>query len=240
MDKFVSFDFVDIIDEEVFTKEKVDEWKAHIMNSYEEVYESLRKKIDPSSNISMYINISLLRETLIDAIIGMKKIVDSSNNNVESPNAFKIAAYLSYWWLRHKPVCVHLLGGQYVENVQIIEKDEWDDEQKKEEQMNLAWEINHINELVAVQMVFSYIFDFSKPLCKQKHCEKIKKEDDVSFCFDSFESMKKEMMWKLVYYFSYRAISPKVIEHILEAYTFHPAWCLTGEHWLTKEKSGDV
>ena len=40
---------------------------------------------------------------------------------------------------------------------------------------------------------------------------------------------------KLTYYFAYRALAPKMIEHILEAYTFHPAWGLTGPHW-----SGDL
>lgn len=42
------------------------------------------------------------------------------------------------------------------------------------------------------------------------------------------------MMQKLTYYFTYRAIAPKVIEHMLEGYAFHPAWGLTGPHWNTE------
>ena len=40
-------------------------------------------------------NFSLLEETVVDAVIGMRKIVNSDNNFVEEPNAFKIAAYLT-------------------------------------------------------------------------------------------------------------------------------------------------
>lgn len=54
-----------------------------------------------------------------------------------------------------------------------------------------------------------------------------------AFGFDDFNQQRQIMLQKMMYYFVYRAIAPKVIEHMLEGYAFHPAWCLTGAHWNT-------
>ena len=64
----------------------------------------------------------------------------------------------------------------------------------------------------------------------------VKAKEKENFSFTDFEEMRETILKKLTYYFSYRAITPKVIEHILEAYTFHPAWGLTGAHWNKKEE----
>lgn len=90
----------------------------------------------------------------------MKKITDSSFNSVENPNAFKVAAYLSYWWLRHKPVCVYYPAGFELDDVNVYTRDKMNEEKLDEEQKKLAWQLKHINELVAVQLVSTYIFDF--------------------------------------------------------------------------------
>ena len=111
-------------------------------------------------------------------------------------------------------------------------------DQKKntpEDNKKLAWRIKHINEIVAVDFVLSFIFDFNKTLCDNRICNKIREHDDKSFNFNDFEQMRIIMIEKLIYYFCYRAIAPKVIEHILEAYTFHPAWELTAPHWGENE-----
>jgi hypothetical protein len=225
----VFYSFVDVIDDDdgVFTKSKAYEWKLHLLDSYEEVFKIMKAKIDSSFPISFFFSRALAEEVIIDAIIGMKKIVNSRSNDIESPNAFKIAAYLAYWWLRHKPVSVHYPSGYDLENLQIIDNGY---EDPKDEQRKILWQLNHINELVAVQIVVSYIFRFDKVLCGKKECNKIKKSDE-NFCFSNFDEMKSEILRKLTYYFSYRAIAPKIIEHILEGYTFHPAWGLSGNLW---------
>ena len=228
--KQVFYSLVDVIDDDngVFTVSKVWEWQEHLLASFEEVLNIMKAKIDSSSPVSFFLNRALVEETIADAIIGMKKVVDSRSHTIESPNAFKIASYLAYWWLRHKPVSIHYPSDYDLDDVQIIDNG---CENPAEEQKQTVWKLKHINELVAVQMVVSYIFRFDKVLCGEKECKKVKAEGN--FCFSGFEEMKSEILWKLTYYFCYRAIAPKVIEHILEGYTFHPAWGLTGELWRT-------
>lgn len=48
----------------------------------------------------------MINEVVGDAVIGMSKIIDKTPHPVEHPNAFKISAYLGYWFLRHKPISV--------------------------------------------------------------------------------------------------------------------------------------
>lgn len=232
---FVYYGYVDIYDD-IFTEERLYEWKKHIVNSYKVVRDVLRQKIDPDSPIEFCVNYSLLKEVIVDAVIGMKKITDSSFNSVENPNAFKVAAYLSYWWLRHKPVCVYYPAYFELDDVNIYTRDKMDEKKLDEEQKKLAWQLKHINELVAVQLVSTYIFDFDNQVCTQRRCDKIKRKDGANFSFENFDQMMEVFLRKLTYYFSYRAIAPKMIEHMLEAYTFHPAWGLTGVQWSIEKE----
>lgn len=229
MDRFVYIKSVDVYDEEVFTVERTNEWKNHLINSYEDVFKGLKSKINSVFPIKFSVNESLLEETIVDAVIGMRKIVDSEFNAVENPNSFKIAAYLAYWWLRHKPASVYYSNEHKLDSVKITEKYAGDNEEYATQK--LIWQLKHVNELVAVQIVCTYIFDFDTLLCNQRKCEQIKRKENERFCFESFEEMKDVLLRKLTYYFAYRAITPKTIEHILEGYTFHPAWGLTGAQW---------
>lgn len=230
-DRFIEYGYIDIYDDKVFTKKRVLNWENYLLNCYEDIYDVLKEKIDYESPIQFNISISLLKEVVVDAVIGMKKIVDSKNNLVENPNSFKIAAYLAYWWLRHKPVSLHYPPNYKLSNVKLYLQSEDNEEQKETARQKLIWQLKHINELVAVQIVSAYIFDFDKEVCNNKICKYVKKKEGANFHFDSFDDMKCAMIEKLTYYFSYRAITPKMIEHFLEAYTFHPAWGLTGAHW---------
>lgn len=229
-EKFVYYDYVNIYDN-IFTEERLYEWKQHIVESYRAVYTNLKEKIDYDSPIQFNVSISLLDEVITDAVIGMRKITDSAFNSVEDPNAFKIAAYLSYWWLRHKPVSVHYPENYRLEDVHIKIDKTLSDEENEEARQKLIWRLKHINELVAVQMVVTYIFDLDKKVCGILECTKLKHNEGANFNFSDYDEMLEIFLMKLTYYFSYRAIAPKMIEHLLEAYTFHPAWCLTGAQW---------
>lgn len=224
MDRFVYIKSIDIYDDKVFTKERTLEWGNHLLDAYEDVFSGLKEKIDPVCAVKFNINKSLLEETIIDAVIGMRKIIDSSFNSVEDPNSFKIAAYLAYWWLRHKPVSVYYPDKFELDDIKIAESFKGTDEEYARQK--LIWQLKHVNELVAVQIVFTYIFDFDTVLCNQRRCNRLKRKEEERFCFDSFEEMKDVLFRKLTYYFAYRPITPKTIEHILEGYTFHPAWGL--------------
>ena len=232
MDKFVYIKDIDVFDNKVFTRERANEWKDHILNTYDDVYSMLKRKIDNVFPISFFLNPALLDETIIDAIIGMRKITDSQFTEVENPNSFKIISYLAYWWLRHKPVSIYYPNVP-LDDITITE--EFVEDDKEYAKQKLIWQLKHINELVAVQMVITYIFDFDTVLCENLAYKCIKHKEKDNFCFDSFEEMKDVLLRKLTYYFAYRAIMPKAIEHILEGYTFHPAWGLTGPQWNLNE-----
>ena len=228
-DNYVFLDQVNVFDDKVFTTDRAIDWMNHMLNSYADVLRELKIKIDTSVPISFYVNKSLVLEVLVDAIIGMRKITDSAIHPVQNPNAFKIAAYIGYWWLRHKPVSLHFPGRYFLEQVKIVDGEYQDAEYERQKTI---WRLKHINELIAVQIVATYIFRFDRVFCKKRQCDRIKKLDD-NFCFEDFEEMKTVILQKLTYYFAYRPLAPKIIEHILEGYTFHPAWGLTGPQWAT-------
>ncbi len=234
--KFIYYGYVDVYDDEIFTEKRLLEWKKHLLDSYEDIFDLLREKIDYVSPVQFCISESLLEEVITDAVIGMRKIVDSKNNSVENPNTFKIASYLAYWWLRHKPVSLHYPTDFRLQDVQTVVDREKSAEQNEEERQKLIWQLKHINELTAVQIVATYIFDFDKEVCSQQICNHVKDVEGDNFNFESFGEMRDILLEKLTYYFAYRAIAPKVIEHLLEAYTFHPAWGLTGKQWALDEE----
>lgn len=229
----VYFDFVDVADEKVFTKQRMREWEKNLRDAYSDVLDEMQSKMSKDSPIQFFMNFSLLEETVVDAVIGMRKIVNSDNNFVEEPNAFKIAAYLTYWFLRHKPISTHFPEDFRLEYVKIQNTKNFSERDMQEECRRFAWQLKHINEYVAAQFALTYIFDFDKEICKMYDYKRIQKTDGNKIIFDNFDDMKSKMFDKFIYYLSYRAIAPKVIEHILEAYTFHPAWGLTGAHWNT-------
>ena len=228
-DEQVFFNFINVFDED-FSEEKSEEWYDLLIDAYEDVYDSLEGIIDPTSPIDFFISPSLVHETVVDAVIGLRKITDSKNNDVKEPNAFKVAAYLAYWWLRHKPVMITHPTEYFIEKTELSEstKEGKNDDEIERSKRILHWKLKHVNELVAVQFVSSYIFQFNVAVCQKPQETNVKEKQGNKFSYSCFDDMKEEMLGKLLYYFAYRAIAPKVIEQILEAYTFHPAWSLTG------------
>jgi len=229
--KYIFLDVVSVLDEKVFTKETVKGWRDHLLNSYEIIFKLIKPQIDPVSCVKFFLSRDLVNEVITDAVIGMRKIVESVHP-IENPNAFKVAGYLAYWWMRHKPISIHYPNNLSLKNIKIVEKDGKDN---ATEQRNIVWLLKHINEIVAVQIATNYVFNFSKIICKKDECIRLKKASE-NFNFSDFEEMKKVLLHKLTYYFTYRAITPKLIEHLLEGYTFHPAWDLSGKLWQHKEK----
>lgn len=238
--KYVYYDFVDVYDDDVFTRDKANEWRDYIVKAYESVYTEMKSKLDLSVPVQFSVNKSLLEESIIDAIIGMRKIVDSKNNSVEDPNSFKVISYLTYWWLRHMPISVHYPSYYDIRNIVLNRNPNEDEALYEKRRLNTIWQLKHMNELVAVHMVLHYIFDFDTVVCDDKCCKRVNKANNGDLCFTSFYDMYEVIQKKLTYYFSYRALAPKVIEHFLEAYTFHPAWRLTGKHWNLESDEEDT
>lgn len=239
MKEFVFFDYVEILEQDgtgFFTKDKVNKWRDHLKATYNAVYHNMKDKLDPSCPVDFSLNISLLDETIADSIIGMRKLIESSNNQVENPNSFKIAAYISFWWLRHKPVAIYCDREFSLYEVKIHPLSDESAEQLEYRRKKYFWQLKHVNEIIATQFVLNFIFNCTeKPVCGKKDFNRICKQTHKPN-FDSFEEMYKVTSEKLLYYFSYRALAPKIIEQILEAYTIHPHYALTGNHWNTKEE----
>ncbi|MGN1101170.1 MAG: hypothetical protein ACI4RG_03195 [Huintestinicola sp.] len=202
-----------------------------------------KKKIDDSTRVRFFVCKSLIDEVIVDAIIGMRKITDSQYTQTENPNSFKIIAYLTYWWLRHKPASVHYKSDFCLEDIKLKPSEVLDamsEEERELERQKVIWQLKHINELVAVEMSLSYIFDYDKVICGNNDCKKVKRKEKENFCFESFDEMQDVIVKKLTYYFCYRTVAPKVIEHMLEGYTFHPAWGLTGSQWSGAKDEGEA
>ena len=226
LDEFIFLNHIDVIDE-LFTKSILTEWRNNLIQAYKIVRSEIAEKFDSSFPLKFFISKSLLEDVIVDAVMGLKKIVNSPYNSVRFPNTFKIASHLSYWWLRHKPVSLYYPKGYYLEYIVLAENEYADEEKARKE---LVWNLKHINELIAVHLCVSYIFDTTDVVCNEKQCKKLKRADN-NFKFDDFEDMTAIMLQKLTYYFSYRPITTEVIEHILEGYTLHPIWKLTGPLW---------
>jgi len=222
-------------DNAVFTRELAEQWRDDIIASCNIIIDGMSNKMDSSVPVQFFICKSLVDEVLLDAIIGLKKITRSNIHSVDMPNHFKIAAYLGYWWLRHKPVSLHYphKDGFTLEDAKIANRPY---EEEDKERLEFVWKLKYINELIAAQIVLTYVFNFEKTLCGPKQCKRVLKADK-NFCFSTFDEMKKVIILKLLYYFAYRPIAPKIIEHILEGYTFHPAWCLTGPLWAAESEN---
>jgi len=223
-------EYVKITNDNFFTKKQLSTWRIFIANCCCDICEKTIEKVDPSCEITYFLSASLVNEVIGDAVIGMGKIIDKTPHPIEQPNAFKIASYLSYWFLRHKPISVIYPKTTDLDKIQVASG-------VKTDAKYLSWQLKHMNESVAVNIATSYIFDFEKELCDITQCCNIKKKnicnDIPAFNFDNYNQQRQIMLQKLTYYFAYRAIAPKIIEHILEGYAFHPAWYLTGPHWNT-------
>jgi len=228
----MKIDYVKLLNDDFFTRERVNEWKIFIATCCKNICQRTIAKIDPCCFVSYFVSSSLIEEVVGDAIIGMSKIINKTPHPIEHPNAFKIAAYLGYWFCRHKPISILYPNTTDLNKLTTAPS-------VSTEPDYLSWQIKHINEAVAVNIVTSFIFDFERPICTTKDCNRIKNKDkyelNSNFVFDNFEQQRTILIQKLTYYFTYRAIAPKVIEHMLEGYAFHPAWGLTGSHWETEK-----
>lgn len=207
----VKVSHVTITNDDFFTKDRLCEWRVFVAKCSHDVCEGLMGKVDPVNQISYFLSEALINEVIGDAVIGMTKIITRTPHQVEHPNAFKIAAYLSYWFLRHKPISILYPKTTDLNSIKLASGCKGDPEY-------LSWQLKHINEAVAVNIVTTFIFNFNEELCSAKECKKIKKKNmfdgNPAFDFDSYNHQRRIMLQKLTYYFTYRAIAPKVIEHI--------------------------
>ena len=233
----IQVQYIKLTNDDFFTQKRLAEWRLFISKCCLDICEGLIAKVNPKKHVSYFISEALLYEVIGDAVIGMSKIINNTPHPIEHPNAFKIASYLGYWFLRHKPISVLYPSDTNLNDLELAPD-------VKTDARYLSWQLKHINEAVAVNIVTTFIFDFDKELCTKKQCKTIKKsnicEGKSAFVFDSFDQQRKVLLQKLAYYFTYRAIAPKVIEHMLEGYAFHPAWALTGAHWDTNMSDLDT
>lgn len=228
--KSVTVKDLTVLEGSFFTEERFRQWYNMLLNFAAETINVLCDEIGNIEGISFEINQILLKEVVYDAMIGLKTIVASKNNTIEAPNPFKVAAYLGYWFLRHKPIIFRATDSIDLEN--IVFPPEIDEDRRK----HIISDIKHLNEVAVTHFLLRYIFKTeckNKPVCGKLCFLKVK--NTANFYFDSFEDMFKTIYDKLKYHLTYRAISPKTIEHFLEAYTLHPYLPYTCDLWNTEE-----
>ena len=216
--KSVTATALPVLDDAFFTEARFKKWYNILLSFAGETINLLCDDIGNIDGIDFEINHVLLKEVVYDAMIGLKTIVVSDNNTIEQPNPFKIAAYLGYWFLRHKPIIFRVEKNIEIEN--IVLSPEIDENQRN----YIISDIKHLNEVAVTHFLLRYIFktDSKKPVCGKLCYLNVK--NTGNFCFDSFDDMFETIYDKLKYYLTYRAISPKTIEHFLEAYTLHPVF----------------
>ncbi len=222
-------DSLPVLDDEFFTEERFQEWYNTLLEFAGETINILREETGNISGISFEINTVLLQEVVYDAMIGLKTIVISDNNTVKAPNPFKVASYLGYWFLRHKPIIFRVEKNLNIN--EVIFPSDVDENSKKD----IIVEIKHLNEVAVARFLLRYIFKLEspKPICDNRRFNKIKSTGCVYF--NSFPEMLNTIYEKLKYHLTYRDISPKTIEHFLEAYTLHPYMPYTCDLWNTQE-----
>lgn len=222
--KSVTVTKLSVLDDVFFTEERFREWYNILLNFASDAINILYDEIGNIDGVTFEINQVLLKEVIYDAIIGLKTIVVSDNNTIKEPNPFKIAAYLGYWFLRHKPIIFRASKDLDIDN--IVLHTNIDTNQK----YCIILDIKHINEIAVSRFLLRYIFDIdSHPVCGKLCFKNVKKNGN--FYFDNFNDMMETIYEKLKYYLTYREISPKIIEHFLEAYTLHPYFPYTCNLW---------
>lgn len=148
-----------VLDNDFFTETRFKEWYNMLLCFAVETRNVLCDEIGNIDGLDFEINQVLLREVIYDAMIGLKTIVVSKNNDIEAPNPFKIAAYLGYWFLRHKPIIFRVDKNFDIEN--IIFPPSINNEQRK----YLIYKIKHLNEVAVTNFLLRYIF---RTDCKKK------------------------------------------------------------------------
>ena len=226
---FIYTTSLDAIQSDFFNETRFKEWYNILAIFSVEYINTLTEKIGNIIGIQYEINYTLLREVVYDAMIGLQTVVTSKNNGVEKPNPFKIAAYLGYWFIRHKPIYFRTMRDFDIENLTPATP------LQPSEIKEVINNMKHANEYVAATFLLRYIFDTSQnPVCEKYELQKVKRTG--CFYFENFEDMLRVIHSKLKYHLTYREISPKVIEHILEAYTLHPYAPYTSDFWNPNEE----
>lgn len=224
----VCADELSVLDDIFFTEERFKEWYNMLLDFAGETINLLREETGNIDGVLYEINTVLLHEVVYDAMVGLKTIVNSKNNTVKAPNPFKIASHLGYWFIRHKPI---IFRAEYDLNIdEIILASNIDENERKD----IITDIKHLNEVAASRFLLRYIFKLeSKPICSDRRFKYIKFKECI--CFNGFPDMLNTIYEKLKYHLTYREVSPKTIEHFLEAYTLHPYLPYTCDLWNTEE-----
>lgn len=225
---------LDVLDDGFFDEALFAEWYNDLYECTENMLDHFKKVLGNIEGFYYQLNPIVLKEVVYDAIIGLRKIVQSKNNDVEEPNPFKIASHLGYWYIRHKPIMFCQWDKDFDLEQIVFKKDIQNDEELK---LVTIWEIKHFNEVVAVAFMLRYIFLFGEKetICGDKECKKFK--NTGKYYFNDFEELSDAVIDKLRYHVTYRCITPEVLEHFLEGYTMHPIWELTEKLWEAEERN---
>lgn len=189
-------------------KEKFDNTYKVLLRAIKEQVKSINQKIKAKTGKSISIKVSevLLKQALIDAFDDLARI--TQYHITDDPNPIKEAAYISYWFIKRKPIIV--LDEDVVFN-------------------------NEINDIGKMRLMFLNE-EFCIKLLIGETFPDYKIRQDCALFQTKADEQIKIFKRTLLYYLVYRLESPKSLEAILLSLTIFPIWEVNPIIWDNPEK----
>lgn len=200
-------EIADIIDDK-YTKAVIANYIKELDLAIEKAKKTLWRD---NKSIQLEKNKRVFAQVIIDAVEDLKRIHDFQP--IENANAIKEAAYFSFWLIKRKPV---VFRGD-LSKVQGASEDEIN-----KRKVNYLF----INEFCAAIYIMPKIFRLTEEIAglDKAYPDMNKLADDWKKYFDN-----------LIYFLSYRAESPKVIEEALTSLIMTPKWHTNFDFWKVDE-----
>lgn len=204
---------------DVFTSERMNRWGSDLLFSYRAILELINKELDPASSVSLYMNLSLVDDSIIAAVTGLNKIMNESNITGKEPDRTTIVAYIMYWFLRRRPIQIICPPGKWIEDVNVKKLPSYSDNEFNEASQELARKIKYINEYTAVTFALSNLIDYDKLCSAEEDFRKLKEIQGKTIPYDSINEMVDAIVEKLLDMVSIRQFNVKNIVDVLKEYT---------------------
>lgn len=227
-DFFSSFDVLTVADE-IFTVDKMVRWESMLLSAYKSILDEILDTMDPACTIHTAMNISLLDDSIINAVLDLKKIVYSSNHKNE-PNRIKKVAYIVYWFLRLKPIQIFCPRGEWIEDVFVKDSSKYSKEDFDKANNVLAWKIKHVNEYSALTFALFCIINYEKLTLSEQDYKTTVKGQSKRTQFNSIDEMIDTITNNLLYILSYKCFSPETLEYFLIGCTYLFPFALIDEN----------
>lgn len=217
------------VSDEEFSAKEIENWEWRLLNTYRGILSEILDNKDPSSAIAFAINPSLLDDSIINAVIELKKITNSAGVKCE-PNPIRIVAHIMYWFLRLKPIQIFCAPDTWIEDAVVKDSSNYNKEDLEKANQDLVWRIKHINEYVALTFAFSNIFDYEKIALAEEDFKSFIGSQNRRSPFGSINETLDSIVNKLLYIVSYKSITPETLEYFLTGCVYSFPYAINDEN----------